>query len=121
MSLADPITVTISAVPITLPRVATGEHESEYLSGDGLYRVETSHSYGKERTRRMARINAVKIAPDPFRESENVERSMSFYWVFDLPDWGYTPVEAKAVADGFNTFLTASSGAVITKLLGGES
>lgn len=121
MSLTDPIAVTINAVAISLPRVATGENKSRYISGDGLYQVSASHQYGTQRIRREIRIEASKIAADPFRETQNVERSMSFYWVFDLPEWGYTPVEAKQVSDGFVAYLTASSGAVITKLLGGES
>lgn len=121
MSLTDPIAVTVNAVPISLPRVATGENESRYISGDGLWQVHASHKYGTQRIRRMVRIDASKIAADPFRETQNVERSMSFYWVFDLPEWGYTPLEAKQVSDGFTAYLTASSGAVITKLLGGES
>jgi hypothetical protein len=47
---------------------------------------------------------------------------MAVYTVFDLPSkGGYTPTEALAVFTGFNALLTASSNAVVTKLLGGES
>jgi hypothetical protein len=46
---------------------------------------------------------------------------MSAYVVFDLPPTGYTPAEAKAIWDGFAAQLAASSGALVTKVLGGES
>jgi hypothetical protein len=46
---------------------------------------------------------------------------MSNYMVFDVPNVGYTNAEIKAVYVGFNTLYTASSHALIDKLLGGES
>jgi hypothetical protein len=46
---------------------------------------------------------------------------MSNYLVFDVPVLGYTPAEAKAVYDGFKATFTASTDALITKLLAGES
>jgi hypothetical protein len=95
--------------------------ESEYTSNDGLIRLSVSHSYGK-RNRRLIRIDHAKMAPDAFRPSENVQVGMAVYTVFDLPSkGGYTPTEALAVFTGFNALLTASSNAVVTKLLGGES
>nr|QDH88414.1 MAG: hypothetical protein H2Rhizo311759_000001 [Leviviridae sp.] len=41
--------------------------------------------------------------------------------VFDLPVAGYTPTEALAVYTGFKTMYSATSDALVTKLLGGES
>jgi hypothetical protein len=46
---------------------------------------------------------------------------MSNYIVFDVPVAGYSNTEALAVYAGFKTAFTASSDALITKLLGGES
>jgi hypothetical protein len=120
MSFTDPLSVTISAVTTPLPRISVGDDASEYASSDGLIRVTASHNYGK-RTRRMLRIDTSKLAPDPFRPAENVKVSMSNYIVFDLPPAGYTAVEAAAVYTGFKTLFTATSDAMVTKLLGGES
>jgi hypothetical protein len=120
MSFADPQSVTISAVPISLPRTSVGEDVSEYVSADGLYQLTASHKYAK-RTRRMLRFDASKITTDPFHTSENVKVSMSVYMVFDLPPAGYTGVEALAVYAGYKTAISASSDLLITKLLGGES
>lgn len=121
MSFADPQTITIApAAAASLPRVSVGDDRSEYVSADGLIQLVASHDYGK-RTRRMLRVDTSKMAPDPFRPSENVKVSMSYYIVFDLPPAGYTSTEALAVFTGFNTQVTASSNLLITKLLGGES
>jgi len=46
---------------------------------------------------------------------------MTFYVVADVPKVGYTVAEQKAVIDGFVAQLNATSGALITKWLGGEN
>lgn len=121
MSFADPQTVTIApAGAVSLPRTSVEGDETVYTSADGLTKLSVSHQYGK-RVRRVIRIDTSKIAPDSFRPQENTKVSMSCYLVFDLPPTGYTPAEGKAVSDGFIAALSASSGALITKLLAGES
>lgn len=120
MSFTDPLSVTISGATIALPRVSVGEDRSEYQSGDGLTQLTASHDYGK-RTRRMLRLDTAKLTSDPFRPAENVKVSMSNYIVFDVPQAGYTATEALAVYTGFKTLFSATSDAMIVKLLGGES
>jgi len=120
MSLADPNSVTISGATTSLPRTSVGEDRSEYTSADSLIQLAASHDYGK-RVRRMLRLDVSKITADPFDTSQNVKVGMSVYTVFDLPPAGYTNAEALAVWVGYNTLATATSNAVITKLLGGES
>jgi len=120
MSLADPQTVTISAATTPLPRTSVDKDESEYTSGDGLIKLQVSHTYGK-RVRRLVRIDHAKLAADVFKPTENVKVGMAVYTVFDLPTAGYTAAEALAVWVGFNAQLTATSNAVVTKILGGES
>jgi hypothetical protein len=120
MSFTDPQTVTISAVTTPLPRTAVGDDRSEYTSADGLIQMIASHDYGK-RTRRMLRLDTSKLTSDPFKPSENVRVGMSVYLVFDLPPAGYTSTEALAAYTGFKTQFTASTDALISKLLGGES
>jgi hypothetical protein len=120
MSFSDPLSVTISGTTTSLPRVSVGDDQSEYQSGDGLIVVSASHNYGK-RSRRMLRIDTSKLTADPFKPSENVKVSMSHYMVFDLPPAGFTAAEALAVYAGFKGLYTASTDAMVTKLLGGES
>jgi hypothetical protein len=120
MSFTDPASVTSSGVTSSLPRVSTEGDSSEYRSADGLILVSASHNYGK-RVRRMLRIDLSKISADVFKPDENVEQSMSHYLVFDLPHAGFTNAEALAVYTGFKSMYSASTDAMITKLLGGES
>jgi hypothetical protein len=69
----------------------------------------------------MLRLDESKIATDPLLAGVNVKASMSVYLVVDVPLTGYTPAEQKLVTDGFIAFLSASSGAKMTQLLGGEN
>lgn len=122
MALSDPQSITISAEAISLPNVSRLGDTSRY-HGDGTNTgvdLTLSHAYGK-RTRRVIRVDHSKITEDPYINNNNTLVSMSNYMVFDLPVIGYTATEAKAVYEGFKTLFTASSDAVITKLLGGES
>jgi len=120
MAFSDPLSVTISGSTISMPRVSTMQDESIYQSADGLVQVQASHDSGK-RYRHLLRINHSKLAPDPFRPTENVKVSMSNYIVFDVPVAGYTATEQLAVYAGFKAMYSASTDALITRLLGGES
>jgi hypothetical protein len=46
---------------------------------------------------------------------------MSVALTVDLPPFGYTVAEAKVITDGLVAYLTASSGARVSQLLGGEN
>lgn len=120
MAFSDPLSVTISSVTSPLPRVSTQGDETTYQSADGLIQVLASHDSGK-RLRHLLRINHSKLTADPFIPAENVRVSMSTYIVFDVPPVGYTAAEQLAVYTGFKTMFTASTDALITKLLAGES
>jgi hypothetical protein len=120
MAFSDPQSITIAASTISLPRVSTGVGNSEYVSSDGLVHLNASSAYGR-RTRRVLRVDHSKITADPFIPTVNQKVSMSNYMVFDLPPVGYTNAEAFEVYEGFLALFTASSDALITKLLGGES
>jgi len=119
MALADQ-TVTINSVAVALPRTGSTLNSGQFESGDGLVTEVVSHQKGK-RNRHMFRINHSKIAADPFQASLNAKYSMSAYVVFDVPPVGYTVAEQKQVIDGFLAQINASSGALITKILGNES
>lgn len=91
-----------------------------YSSADGLTKLSVSHAYGK-RTRRVIRVDSSKIAPDPLISAQSIKYNMAVYAVFDIPVTGYTNAEAKLISDGLITALSASSGALVTATLGGES
>jgi len=118
--IADPQTVTISATPYTLARVSSAVDSGKFSTSDGLISENVAHAYGK-RNRRTWRITHNKVAADPLFPANMLPYSMSFYIVSDTPVSGYTVAEQKAVIDGFLAQLNASSGALITKFLGGEN
>jgi hypothetical protein len=120
MAFTDPQSITISAVTTPLPRTSTGVAGADYQSSDGLIHLNVSHAYGR-RTRRVIRVDHSKITADPFIPAQNTKVSMSNYMVFDVPPAGYTNAEQLAVYQGFKAAITASSDALIVKLLGGES
>lgn len=120
MAFADPQSVTINAVSQTLNRTGFGSNSGSFSKDDGTVKLGVSHSYGK-RTRRVIRLDHTKIAADPLQASINVRLSASVYIVADLPAVGYTVAEAKQIVDALTSYLTASSGARVTQILGGES
>lgn len=120
MSFADPQSVTVNAVPISMPRTSSGVNSGVFTSADGNSRLSVAHAYGK-RTRRTIRLDSSKISADPMLPSQNVKLSNSVYLVVDAPIAGFTSTELKQYIDGFLAALTASSGAKITQLLGGEN
>jgi len=120
MAFADPQSVTINAVANTLPRISSGENSGKFQKDDGNVVLSVSHAYGK-RNRHTIRLDHRKIAADPLISSQNIEFSMSAYIVLDVPRTGYTVAEAKQIADALTAYLTASSGAKTTQLLGGEN
>lgn len=120
MAFADPQTVTINSVAQTLPRTGSGINSGTFSKDDGTVKLLVSHQYGG-RTRRTIRLDHSKYAADPLVSSTNVLRSMSVYIVVDQPVQGYTNTEAKQIVDALTAYLTASSGAKVTQLLGGEN
>jgi len=122
MSFADPLTVTISAVPIVMPRTYAAGSETKYSSSDGLVNVSANHTIVKQgRERHLLRIDHSKMTTNPFDTTQNMKVNSAIYTVFDIPPAGYTDAEVLAIFAGFNTLCTASSNALLAKLLGGES
>jgi len=120
LSFADPQSVTINAVANSLPRVSSGVNTGSFSKDDGTVKLTVAHQYGK-RNRRTIRLDHSKIAPDPLISSQSIRYSTSVYMVVDTPTTGYTVAEAKQIVDALTGYLTATSGARVTQLLGGEN
>lgn len=121
MSFNDPLSINVTGTAASLPRVSTSGASSTYQSSDQSVKESISHSQDKRKTRRVIRVDLSKIAPDPLISSQNIKYDMSAYLVVQVPVTGFTIAEQKAVVDGLTTQLNASSGALLTKFLGGES
>jgi hypothetical protein len=120
VALTDPQSLTVAGTTSSLPRVNVGNNKSDYMSADGLIKLSAAHTYGR-RTRRVLRLDHSKITTDPFIPTQNAKVSMSTYIVFDVPVAGYAAADVKAIYDGFKSLFSASSDALVVKLLGGES
>lgn len=115
----DPQAVTISGSAKSLPRTSSTENGAKFATSDRTHRMSVAHSYGR-RQRHTIRLEVDSVTASPLLEGQNVLNSMSTYLVVDVPN-GFDTATAKAVVDGFLANLSASTGANITKLVGGES
>ncbi len=119
---SDPQSVTINAVAQPLPRTGTGPTSGVFTKDDGNVVLTISHQKtGKSRKRSTIRLDYRKLSADPFTTGHNLTYSMSTYLLVDRGDGELTNTEVKYVVDALTAYLTASSGANVTKLLGGES
>jgi hypothetical protein len=118
--LSDPQSITISGSATSLPKTSQGPGTGTFTSADTAISEVISHSYGK-RVRRVARLNISKISTDVLIPSQNARSAASMSVVFDVPVNGYSVAEIKAAWDGFAAQLAASSGAMVTQILGGQN
>lgn len=120
MAYTDPQTITVSAVAHVMARIASGDGYGVFQQDDASYRFEVRHTAGK-RQRHSIKITQTKTAPDPLISAQNIVYSQSVILTFDQPRTGFTIAEGTALWTGISTWLSASSAAVVTKLLGGEN
>jgi hypothetical protein len=114
--LADPQSVTINAVAVSLPRVSMSPTVNTYTSADGITTVLTKQNVTAKRFRREVRLSQRKIAADPIT-ALNAELGVSVYLVVDEPRSGFTDAEIKYLIEGLKGWLTAGNQ---DKILGGE-
>lgn len=118
---ADPQTITINAVAQTLPRTSNSSNTALYKKDDGTVIISTSQiATNKKRWRRTLQLDHSKISADPYLPATNVLVGMKASLLVDVPPAGYSLVEQKQVVDALIAYFTASSGAKVTQLLGGE-
>jgi hypothetical protein len=107
---------------VTAPRVSSGDYKSIYSTSDGLNRLTLSTSESNSnRYRHLVRIDVEKLATNIYEESKKQSVSMSVYLVVDRPKNGYSVAEAAKLVEGLVGLLSASSYALTSKVLGGES
>jgi len=120
MAVSEPQSIDIGAGAVSLPRVSVGQNTSTYTSADGNLSYTISHQH-KSRTRRVARIDVRKTAPDPLMPATNVPYTMSAYVVMDVPKVGFSATEVKAATAGLFANLTAATNANLIKVSQGEN
>lgn len=120
MALADPQVWTVNAVDKTMPRTGSGVNLGEFKTSDGTFKVKVQHSYGKRRRSNVS-FTQTKIAADPFDTTLNQQVSMTVGLTVDTPIQGFTVAEQGYVVKAMLDELAASSAALTTQILGGES
>jgi len=121
MSFADPQSLTIVGGVTSFPRTSSGVNSGGFTSADGYNKLNVGSQYGPQRVRRTARLDLAKVAANPFDSSVNARYSMSAYLVVDVPLVGYTTADIVTNTSGLLTWLTASTNAKLTQLMGGEN
>lgn len=116
MSFADPQSVTIDAVPYSMPRVSSEPTKSLYSTADENLKMTVSHQENKGRTRRMVRLDKRVVAADPLT-AVNVYQTVAVYIVIDEPEYGFTDDNIDDIVQGFKTWLSTAN---VTKVLGSE-
>lgn len=115
--LADPQSVTINSVAISLPRTQSGASQNIYTSVDGKTVMTTKQNVSAKRFRREVRVGQTKIAADPI-SAVNAESGVSVYLVVDEPRSGvFTDAEIGYIIEGLKTWLSSTN---YGKILGGE-
>lgn len=117
---ADPQTVTIDSVPYTCNRIAIGDMNATYRTADETVQLRVSHRSAKNRVRRMARIDQTIISTDPLTTDQDYETA-GVYVVVDEPKVGFSDEQLQNIVSALVAWLTASSNANTTKLLGSET
>lgn len=122
MAFSDPLSVTIGADTISLPRTGSGIDAGVYTSADGYTQVKVNHQSARaNRFRRQFRLDHSKVAADPFVSTINARYLETVYIVLDVPAVGFTATEELDLYKGMATMLSASTYALATKFIGGES
>lgn len=122
MAFADPLSFTpTGGSAITLNRTSSGDRKSGYSSSDLLTQLTISHDVSTQRVRHLLKLDQSKSVPDPIVPTSNTTARISAYTVFDVPRFGYTPAEVEAFCGGLLTFESASTFAILKKLLGNEN
>lgn len=117
--LSDPQTITIATVAQTLARTKSGDMSATYRKADGVHELTITHSI-KKRNRHNFRLQSKIVAADPLT-AVNTEYSSSISFTIDKPAVGFTNQQILDNVLGFLTYLSASSGTVVSKGLGFES
>lgn len=117
--LANPYVITVNAIAKSLNLTGTGPDTASYATADRAFRLLVSHSYGRK-VRRVIQMQHDNLVANPLISGQFVNSNVKVHLVIESPV-GYDATVLKQDVDGFLASLTASSGAVVAKIIGGES
>lgn len=120
---SDPISVTISSVATSFPRVGTGNLTSVYRSADGMLTLDIGHQDLSKGTREstLVRLTRKVIGADPLIATVNKAYESRVHLVFNTPANGVGISDASVKADVLALCAWIAAGSNLDKLLGKES
>lgn len=119
MALADPQSVDVGGA-VSLPRTGSGINSSEYTSADGTVKLTINHSKSKG-IRSVISIEKSKISADAMLPNVNTKSTHRAYVVYQGSINGWTAQERIDLIKAIPIALSATSYALVTKFVGGES
>lgn len=117
--LADPQSVTVGGSTISLPRTGSDKTSADYTSADNLSQMRVVQATTNSTRRTTISLKTNKIAADPIT-AVNARKSSIWTISNNSPLDGFTITELRDQLIGLANALTATSGALTTKVLGGE-
>lgn len=109
---AEPITITVNAVPLSFTKQSPKDSSSVWSTADGLWTLTISHSIirknNQEYVRSVSRLDQKKIVADPLT-AVNDFQTFSSYTVEERPTFGFTSTEIKNQVSGYSTWLNLSA------------
>lgn len=114
---ADPQSVTINGVAVSLPKVSSIGQKSTYRSASGEFELVISHDE-KNRNRRVMALTQKIVAADPFLTDVNRTYVQTVSLVQNHPATGFTATQIDNLTQGLVDYSTDS---VIDKIIAGES
>lgn len=121
MALTDPQTITISGTAYPLARVSVQGSDTVYQSSDGYIKLTIKHSYTRTGVSRLVRLDHTKVVTDAITGLNRLS-TRSTYTINKQDALGsFSVADAKADWDALDALTAATSGALKTKVLGGES
>lgn len=120
MAFTDPQSLTINAVPFSMPRISDETSKSVYANSDGTCKMTISHQSSGQGTsarfRDMVRVDRRVMDPDPLTTVGSYQ-DLGIYLVIDRPFHGYSPTDIDYVVQALKTWLATAS---VLKVVGLE-
>lgn len=105
---ADPQVVTVNAVAKSMPRISSKDLSATYQMDDQSFKLTISHTISNKRNRSMVRIDQRAIVPDPLTSINDYE-TLSFYFVIDRPEVGFSAAQVDQLVQGLKTWLDTTA------------
>ena len=117
--LADPQSVTVGGTAISLPLTGSDRGSADYTSADGNSQLRVAQTINGSSRRTVISLKTNKIAADPVTAVNS--RKSSIWTIANVaPLDGFTVVEIRDQLIGLANSLTATTGALTSKIVSGE-